>query len=151
MAAGYPTKPTWLLAICKSFFAAWPLLTEHAIIKHFPKSTEMAKGHMHQQQQGLTSMMPNDNNNHNQPQIQKEQDTYSQVYDTKNIMCIDQTGAFSIQSSQGNRYIIILCEINNNKNLVEPMKNKSSGKMNKTFKKLMNWVKAANIYPNNTS
>ena len=53
VAAGYPIKPIWLATICKGFFATWLLLTEHAVNKHFLESTEMAKGHMHEQYQGL--------------------------------------------------------------------------------------------------
>ena len=47
-AEGYSMKLTGLRAIQQEFYATWPLFTERAIIKHFPKSPKMMKGHMHQ-------------------------------------------------------------------------------------------------------
>jgi hypothetical protein len=44
-AAGFPTKPTWLKAIKNKQFALWPNLTADAVMKHFPESEEMHKGH----------------------------------------------------------------------------------------------------------
>ena len=65
----------------------------------------------------------------------------------KNIMYTDQTGAFPIMSSQGNWYLMIICEINSNMILVQPMKNQSSHEMSNTCKKLMNQHKVGNTYP----
>jgi hypothetical protein len=36
VAAGFPTKPTWLKAIRNKQFASWHGLTADAVIKHFP-------------------------------------------------------------------------------------------------------------------
>ena len=69
-----PTKPTWLAAICKGFFATWPLLMERAVTKYFLESTSKTKGQMQQQRQGRRSMKPK-NNTRNQQGFRKEQDT----------------------------------------------------------------------------
>ena len=45
---------------------------------------------------------------------------------------------------------MILCEIDFNAILVEPMKNQTLGKMSKSYKKLMKWLNAANIFPKKT-
>ena len=62
-------------------------------------------------------------------------------------MYTDQTGAFPIQSSQDNLYLMILCEINWIMILVESMEKRSSGEMSNAYKKLMNRLKVTNIYP----
>ena len=136
MAAGYPTKPTWLVTINNCFLTTSPLLTERASRKRFLELAEMAKGHIRQQWQQLRSIKPNSTNNHKQLQRLKGQDTYAPVYNMKKIMYINQTGAFPIRSSLGNHYLMILHEIDSNAILVELMKNRSSGKINKAYKEL---------------
>ena len=42
---------------------------------------------------------------------------------------------------------MILCEINLNAILVEPMKNWISSKMSRAYKTLIQWLKVAGIYP----
>ena len=59
------------------------------------------------------------------------------IEDMKQIMYTDQRGQFPIVSSQGNRYIMVLCETDGNLILVEPMKNRTSSEMSRTYKKLM--------------
>ena len=45
-AAGFPTKTTWLKAICSGIFVSWPLINIKHVNKYFPKSEETQKGHM---------------------------------------------------------------------------------------------------------
>jgi hypothetical protein len=42
-AAGFSTKPKWVVAIKNRQFALWPGLTAKAVTKHFPKSEETTK------------------------------------------------------------------------------------------------------------
>ena len=60
-------------------------------------------------------------------------------------MYTDQTGAFPITSKKGNKYIMILCEIDNNVILSEAMRNRSSGKIFRTYLILMQGLKAEGI------
>jgi hypothetical protein len=46
-----PVKSTWIKAIKNGNFSSWPGLTEHAVEKHFSKSTSTTKGHLNQQRQ----------------------------------------------------------------------------------------------------
>jgi len=55
VAAGFPTKPTWVTAIKNCQFASWPGLTAKAATKHFPESEETAKGHGRKTRSGLRS------------------------------------------------------------------------------------------------
>jgi hypothetical protein len=53
--AGFPTKPTWIVAIKNKHFASWPGLTIDAARKHFPDSIEVHKGHGRKTPSGLRS------------------------------------------------------------------------------------------------
>jgi hypothetical protein len=53
--AGFPTKASWLKAICKGKYLSWPLINEKNVAKYFPESEETQKGHMHGQRQGVQS------------------------------------------------------------------------------------------------
>ena len=54
-AAGFPTKSTWISAICKGNYSTWPLINVKNVHKHFPQSEETQQGHMRNQQQGTRS------------------------------------------------------------------------------------------------
>ena len=45
VAAGFPSKPTWVKAIRNKQFASWPGLTVDAVKHHYPDSKETPKGH----------------------------------------------------------------------------------------------------------
>jgi hypothetical protein len=49
----FPTKPSWLKAICKGNYLSWPLINVKNIAKYFPESKETQKGHMHGQHRGV--------------------------------------------------------------------------------------------------
>ncbi len=53
MAAGSPTKPSWLKAIKNKQYASCPGLTWEAVNKHFPESKETLKGHGRKTRSGL--------------------------------------------------------------------------------------------------
>ena len=44
-AAGFPTKPTWLIVIKNKQFASWPGLTGDIFNRHYPDTEETPKGH----------------------------------------------------------------------------------------------------------
>ena len=62
-------------------------------------------------------------------------------------MHTDQTGAFPITSKKGNKYIMILCIIDNNFIMIEAMRNRSSGKFVWACLVLMQKLKATGIRP----
>ena len=69
--------------------------------------------------------------------LKKHQDIYIEINDAKKKMYTDQTVAFPITSKKGNKYIMILCEIDNNVILSEAMRNRSSGEIFHTYPVLM--------------
>jgi hypothetical protein len=78
------------------------------------------------------------------------------VYDTHDKATLkiytDQTGRFPKKSSCGNQYVMVLAKININAILIEPMKNRTSGKMIRAYKTFITRLAKALIFsPNCTS
>ena len=61
--------------------------------------------------------------------LTKERDIYIKVYEAKDTMYTDQTGKFSVISSRGNKYMMVLVDIDSNSIWVEAMKNRTEGEM----------------------
>ncbi|KAL7551824.1 hypothetical protein ACHAWF_015016 [Thalassiosira exigua] len=153
--AGFPTKKTWLKAIKGGNFASWPLLTEEAVRKHFPESDETKQGHMKGIKQGIrstktkkepTTVTLEDGTELTMP-LRKHHDVYLRVEEARETMYTDQTGAFPVQSRRGNRYVMILCEMDNNVIMSAPMKNRTAGSMVEAYRALMKRLKRAGIKP----
>ncbi|KAL7518347.1 hypothetical protein ACHAWF_000186, partial [Thalassiosira exigua] len=79
--------------------------------------------------------------------LKKHSDTYISIEDAKETMYTDQTGAFPVQSRRGNRYVMILCEIDGNIIISEAMKNRTSGEIVRAYLVLMERLKAAGLKP----
>ena len=52
-------------------------------------------------------------------------DVYTKVYDVHNTVFSDQIGQFPTRSKRGNKYIMVMVEIDSNAILVEPIKNRT--------------------------
>ena len=61
--------------------------------------------------------------------LKKHSDIYISIEDAKETMYTDQTGAFPVQSRRGNRYIMVLCEIDGNIIISEAMKTERQEKL----------------------
>ncbi len=123
--------------------------------KHFLESDETAQGHMKGIKQGIRSTK-----NIKEAEIheladgstlkipmRKHNDVYVRVEEARDTMYTDQTGAFPVQSKRGSRYIMVLCEMDNNIIMSEAMKNRSSAEMISAYRKLMRRLKAAGLKP----
>jgi hypothetical protein len=116
---GYPVKSTWIKAVKAGNFVGWPLLTEKNIAKYYPETEETPKGHMNQTCKNVRSTKPK-----RQPlevchtaaslRGRKVQDVYVKTYDVRETIFSDQTGKFPTQSQRGNKYDMVLVEINSN-------------------------------------
>jgi hypothetical protein len=159
-AAGFPTKPTWIKAINAGFFTSWPMLTTRNVNKYFPESEETQKGHMRQKKAGVRRTnrrirMVLEGNELEFDKIEtdikelqrKREDIMIKVYNCTESVFTDQTGQFPVTSNRGNKYIMVLCEIDGNQILAEPMQNRSEGSLILTRQKLMNRLKQSGIYP----
>ena len=89
-----------------------------------------------------------DENNEAIPRT-KQHDLYVCLDQVKDTIYTDQTGEFPITSSRGNKYIMIMCKIDGNAVLVEPMKNKTEDEMVETYQKMIDRLKTGGISPKN--
>ncbi len=130
---GYPVKLTWIKAIKAGNYIGWPILTERNINKYYPETSEMPKGHMNQMRKNVCSteakQTPLEICDTLQLHSKKVRDICKTMYDVRKTMFLDQTGQFPMRSQSGNKYIMVLVEINSNTILVEPMKSRKDMEM----------------------
>jgi hypothetical protein len=144
---GFPTKATWLKAIRRGNFVGWPLLTVENVHKYFPESDETQKGHMNQQRQGVRSTKTKATDFEEPDKSltigKKEKDVFIKVIDARELngtIYTDQTGGFPITSSRGNKYVMVMVQIDSNVILVEAMKNKTDKEMQRAYLQLLKRV-----------
>ena len=138
-AATFPVKDTWIKAIKAGNYNSWPTITPTTVRRHFPESDKTKGGHMKQQRQGVRSIRTPEEEESNAPALPKKKDVYVKIHNTSETMHSDQTGRFPATSSRGNKYIMVLVEVDGNYIDTEPMKSKSEGEMIKTY--LILWTR----------
>jgi hypothetical protein len=69
------------------------------------------------------------------------------MYMVRKTMFSDQTGQFPIQSLSGNKYIMVMVEIDSNAILIKPMKNHKDAEMIWAYNALLLQLKRAGIVP----
>jgi hypothetical protein len=69
--------------------------------------------------------------------LTKHNNVYTKVKEAQETMYTDQTGAFPVRSRKGNRYIMILVEIDQNIIISEPTRSRTSGELTKAYQALM--------------
>ena len=138
--AGYPTKSIWLTVIRAGNYLSWPMLTATAAYKYFPESEETQMGHMRNIKQGIRStkekiklISTNEQGKKVSAPMKKHNDIFVKVENLRETICTDQTGAFPVRSRKGNRYILIMCDIDSNAIISEPMRNKTTGEMIRAY------------------
>jgi hypothetical protein len=148
---GYPVKSTWLKAIKAGNYMGWPMLTEHNVQKYYPETIKTAKGHLNQTRKNVRTTKvkatPLETCDTSHLHGKKVRDVYPQTHMVREAMFSAQTGQFPIRSLRGNKYIMLMVEINSNAILVEPMKNRKDAKMIWAYNKLLLQLKRAGIVP----
>jgi hypothetical protein len=148
---GYPVKLTWLKAIKAGNYIGWPMLTEHNVNKYYPETSETSKGHMNQTCKNVRSTKvkrtPSETCDTSQLHGKKVRDIYTTMYDIHETMFSDQTGQFPMRLQSGNKYIMVLVEIDSNTILVEPMKSCKDAEMIRAYNTLLLQLKSAGIIP----
>ncbi len=138
---GYPVKSTWLEAIKAGNYVGWPMLNERNIQKYYPETIKTAKGHLNQTRKNVCSTKaktaPLETCDTSQLHGKKVQDVYTETYRVRETMFSDQTGQFAMRSQQGNKYIMVMVEIDSNPILIEPMKSRKDEEMISTYNALL--------------
>jgi len=142
---GYPVKSTWLKAIKAGNYVGWPMITERNVQRYYPKATETAKGHLNQTRKNVrstkTKPAPLETCDTSQLKGKKTRDIYTETYNVRETMFSDQTGQFPTRSQRGNKYIMVLVEIDSNAILVEPMKSRKDAEMIRAYESLLQRLK----------
>jgi len=122
---GYPVKSTWLKAIKTGNYVGWPMLNERTVPKYYPKTIKTVKGHLSQMRKNVCSTKaktaPLETCDTSHLHGKKVCDVYTETYMVHETMFSDQTGQFPMRSQRGNKYIMVMVEINSNAILVEPI------------------------------
>eukprot|EP00956_Cyclotella_meneghiniana_P036650 scaffold128493_cov64-Cyclotella_meneghiniana.AAC.1 len=146
---GYPVKTTWLKAIKAGNYVGWPLLTVKNVTKYYPETTETPKGHLNQTRKNVRSTKPKPFKTANTSQLEgkKVQDVHTQVYEVRETVFTDQTGQFPTQSRSGNKYIMVMVDIDSSGILVEPLKSRKDAELHRAYTSLMTRLNRAGIFP----
>jgi hypothetical protein len=131
-AAGYPVQETWTDAIKAGSYTTWPGINVKMVNPHFPESEETQKGNMKKQRQNVRSTRVKEAlaaaENDSPPTVQKkEHNVHIRIFNAEETMHTNQTGCFPANSSSGNKYIMVLVEIDGNYTDGEPMKDRMEG------------------------
>jgi hypothetical protein len=156
---GYPVKSTWLKAVKAGNYIGWPLLTGRNVNKYYPETTETPKGHMNQTRKNVRStkakpttweqpaQSPLKEPNTSQLTGKKVRDVFTRVYDIRETVFSDQTGRFPTRSLRGNKYIMVMVEIDSNALLVEPINSRNDHEIAREYRVLMTRLQHAGIVP----
>ena len=79
--------------------------------------------------------------------LRKHNGIYVRAEEVKETMYTDQTGAFPVRSRSGNRYIMIMCEMDSNSILSKAMKDRTSDEMIQAYQALLKKLQLAGLQP----
>jgi hypothetical protein len=131
-----PVKSTWIKAIKNGIFSSWPGLNRHSVEKYLSKSNSTVKGHLNQQRQNSRTTKIKDapllDSDADLDHGIKTQYVYAAAIDAGQIYT-DQTGRFTVVSSKGNKYIMVLYDNDSNSILAKPIKDRTAPELLKTF------------------
>ncbi len=118
-----------------------------AVQIYYPESEETHKGHDWKTRSGLRSMKKKQVRDKQEKEFTVSRPTVKSGEVLICIICVlkeatsklstDQSGQIPKKSQQGYEYIMMLYEYDSNAILVEPMKNRTSGKMIRAYVKLI--------------
>ena len=145
---GYPVKSTWMKAIAAGNYIGWPMLTARNVNKYYPETTETSMGHLNQTRKNVRSTRPAlETSTTTTLQGKKMRDVFTSVYNTRETMFTDQTGQFPTRLQRGNKYIMVMVEIDSNAILVEPMTSRKDAEMIRAYDTLLLRLRRAGIVP----
>ena len=130
-ALGFPVPSTLLAAIDKGFLSTFPGLTKGLVRKHLPKSIQTGKGHLDQERQNLQSTKCKSTVPIQEPDKSKTNIFIEAIVPATDKIYTDLTGKFPIQSSLGNKYILITYHYDANCILAEPLQDRTAGEITK--------------------
>ena len=80
-------------------------------------------------------------------QGKKTRDIYTSVYELRNTVISDQTGQLPTLLQQGNKYIMVMMEIDSNTILIEPIKNRKDGELTQKYRAMILRLRHTGMIP----
>jgi hypothetical protein len=80
-------------------------------------------------------------------QGKKARNVYVKVYNARETTFSDQTGQFPTRSKRGNKYIMVMLEVDSNAILVKPLKSHKDAELIRCYKSLLLRLQRAGIVP----
>ena len=124
-----PIPESWIKAIDAGFFATWPGLTSKLVRKYLCKNRniETDQGHLRTTRKNTRSTKPKLEQEGADPYIgKKSNEFYAKIIDLTRKIYSDQTGRFPVQSSRGNKYIMVVYDHDSNVILTKALKSRSA-------------------------
>eukprot|EP00804_Cyclotella_cryptica_P021956 CCRYP_000903-RA/>CCRYP_000903-RA protein AED:0.16 eAED:0.16 QI:0/0/0/1/1/1/4/0/960 len=147
---GYPVKSTWLKAVQAGNFIGWPLLTAKNVQKYYPDSAKHPRDTS--TRHARTSALPNPNRHPSR----KSTPTNSGAQSPRHLHHYLPSARHHIhrpnrpipvRSQAGNKYIMVMVEIDSSAILVEPIKNRTGAELTRAYSALMLRLRRAGIVP----
>ena len=154
---GFPVKSTVIQAIDAGFLSSFPGMNKKLITKHLPKSMTTYRGHLDQERKNLQSTKtpqtlssPHDipppspairTNIHISAIVSATDITYTdKIYS-------DLTGKFPVQSTLGNKYVLIVYNYDANAIIAEPLKDRTAGEIARGHQVVYTYLKDRGLSP----
>jgi len=144
---GSPTLSTWCTAIDSGHLTSFPSLTSSQVRKHFPHSVATYMGHLDQARQNQFSTKEH-------PLYSR--DLYLGIVDNIESPTIphrpgtiyaDPTGKFITQSSQGNKYILVIFDTDSNYIFAEPLPSRTAHQILRAYDRVHTLLVSRGIKP----
>ena len=154
VAAGFPTKPSWLATIRNGHYRTWPGLDAAIAAKYFPEAHETWKGHGRKVKPGLRStkdLVKREEEQTANIKVEPERAVYIREFNLKDederLVFLDQIDMFRTTSFKRNRYVMVLYEAIGTNMLVEPMRSRTSGEMVRAYQVSIDRMKEKDVHP----
>jgi hypothetical protein len=149
---GFPVKSTWLKAVKAGNYIGWPLITMNNVTKYYPETIKTPKGHLNQTKK--TSKAPSRHYSLSKSPMRRLCGVRNSAMCSQKCTCTmsgkknsHQTGKFPKKSQRGNKYLMVMVEIDSNAILVEPLKIRKDSKLTRAYHVLVMRLKNAGIVP----
>ena len=148
---GFLVKSIQITAIKSGNDIDWLLLNKKSVAKYYPETVEIPNGPLNQTRKNVRStqlaLFPLEISDATTLQGKNQRDVYTKVYDVRNTIFSDQTGQFLKKSQRGNKYLMVMVEIDSNTILVEPLKSRKDSELKRAYHFLVMRLKCAGIVP----
>ena len=115
------------------------------------KTNETPKGYLNQSRKNFSSAKPKrtplEVPNTATLQGRNVHDVYTRVYEVRNTVFSEQTGQFPTRLQRGNKYIMVMVDINRNAILVEPIKSRKDVDLTQAYQTIILRLRRAVIIP----